>query len=452
VTTQKRRNADAGNIGAPDKDVGSSSTNHDTPPAEAARIIPSPDDVVVDLDPEARATVRRVQALHGVGRAITDAHGVLPASDGVPLARALRDVDRDRVARGEPALTDLAGLTSWALDLEAERDRIVPGGTFALDLPDTVPALWGDGDEVLWSEGEPLWVVGPVGIGKSTLALRLLLARVGVGPRDLLGWPVVPDDRPVLYVAADRPRQVARNVARMVTDQDRALLDDRVKVWTGGLDFALDTHPDRLASLALDLGVGSVFVDSLKDVVAGSLVDGEVGSRVNRALQNVVDADVQVMVQHHQTKHGKDGRAPKELADVYGSTFLTAGAGSVVLVWGRPGDPVARLHHLKAPMAQVGPLDVELTPDGQVVVREGRDLLGLLATAGRLSVKDAARLLYETEDPRDADISKTRRALDRLVTKGLAHKKDGQRGGKHGSTPATYTAVTSLLPPDDDGT
>jgi hypothetical protein len=41
--------------------------------------------------------------------------------------------------------------------------------------------------------------------------------------------------------------------------------------------------------------------------------------------------------------------------DVYGSTWLTAGTGSVILLNGEPGDPIVIMHHLKKPVAEGGP-------------------------------------------------------------------------------------------------
>jgi hypothetical protein len=41
--------------------------------------------------------------------------------------------------------------------------------------------------------------------------------------------------------------------------------------------------------------------------------------------------------------------------DVYGSTWLTAGTGSVILLHGEPGDPIVSMHHLKKPVAEGGP-------------------------------------------------------------------------------------------------
>ena len=52
----------------------------------------------------------------------------------------------------------------------------VDGGTFILDIPEAIPALWGDGDDVLWAQGESLMIAGPLGLGKTTLAILLMRA------------------------------------------------------------------------------------------------------------------------------------------------------------------------------------------------------------------------------------------------------------------------------------
>jgi replicative DNA helicase len=111
----------------------------------------------------------------------------------------------------------------------AER-RIVDGGAFLLDGPVDVPVLWGHENDVAWAAGESLLIVGPPGVGKSTLVQQLVLARIGLRG-SVLGWPVAPEPGRVLYVAADRPEQVRRSMARMVSPADRPVL--RSVSWCG---------------------------------------------------------------------------------------------------------------------------------------------------------------------------------------------------------------------------
>jgi hypothetical protein len=83
-------------------------------------------------------------------------------------------------------------------------DRLVPGGTFILDTPDHVPAVWGTGEHVLWAEGETLIVAGPTGVGKTTLIGQVLFARLARPARRIHRQPrPVPRLRPPV---ADPPR------------------------------------------------------------------------------------------------------------------------------------------------------------------------------------------------------------------------------------------------------
>ena len=71
-----------------------------------------------------------------------------------------------------------------ALAQKWERDddsrRLVAGGDFVLDEPETIPAVWGDGERVLWPEGEGVMITGHQGVGKTTIGQQLVLHRVGL--------------------------------------------------------------------------------------------------------------------------------------------------------------------------------------------------------------------------------------------------------------------------------
>lgn len=303
-----------------------------------------------------------------------------------------------------------------------EPGRMVDGATFVFAEPAELPAIWGSSDAPLWAEGEGLMLVGPDGVGKTTIAQQLLLARIGLRG-NCLGLTAKPAERRVLYIAADRPRQAARSLARMVTAAEKSELADRLLVWRGPLPFDLTASPRQLAEFANGLDIGTVFIDSLKDV-ALDLSKDEVGSRVNLALQELIARGIDTCVLHHQRKEGSDGKKPKRLADVYGSRWLTAGMGSVALIWGEPGDPVVDLTHLKQPADEVGPLRiVHEHTHGRSTVQEGPDLEQILAAANAgLTVADAARQLFELDlgKPTPSQTEKARRRLEKLVEHGRA--------------------------------
>src|SRR5207244_6417135 len=92
--------------------------------------------------------------------------------------------------------------------LQASRP-LTPGGTWALDVPPIPPAIIGSGADVFWSAGEYALLTGPEGVGKTTAACQIVLARLGVIPR-VLGLPVEPTSSRVVWLAADRAPQIRR--------------------------------------------------------------------------------------------------------------------------------------------------------------------------------------------------------------------------------------------------
>jgi energy-coupling factor transporter ATP-binding protein EcfA2 len=61
--------------------------------------------------------------------------------------------------------------------------QLKDGKAFVLEAPDHVPSVWGEDADVIWSEGEPLFVVGPQGVGKSTVLQQVALATLRGSPR-----------------------------------------------------------------------------------------------------------------------------------------------------------------------------------------------------------------------------------------------------------------------------
>lgn len=321
------------------------------------------------------------------------------------------------------------------------KGRLLPGGSFVLDQPREVPSLWGSGDRVLWARGESLMVVGPAGVGKSTLAQQVVIARLGI-TSTVLDLPVTPTSSRVLYLACDRPPQIARSFARMVRAVDRELLDDRLVIWKGPppLDFA--RHPGTLLEMAQAAGADTVIVDSLKDV-ALKLTDDEVGAGYNAARQRALVDGVELVELHHQTKRGAGGVGkPNTLADVYGSVWITAGAGSVLLVWGAAGDSVVEANHLKQPAEEVGPLQVlHDHAAGRTRVSRDADPLTLLAATPGLTAAQLASYLYVPDgsrQPKANEVEKGRRKLEGLVRKGLARREGASRGAVGGPPSSTY--------------
>jgi replicative DNA helicase len=324
--------------------------------------------------------------------------------------------------------------SSTRTDPPPAADRFKPGGTAILDEPDQVPAICGEDDEVLWTRGEPFLIVGSPGVGKTTIGQQLARARVGVGPDRVLGLPVEPDTRPVAYIAADRARQALRSFQRMTREQEREPLDLGLLLWEGPLPFTLSTEPDRFVPFLQERDIGTVFLDALGNV-ALDLTKDEAGARVAYAWQAAIAAGIEVVSLHHQRK--RDGQNPKRvrtLEDVYGSQWLTAAAGSVLVIDGDPGDLVVKARHLKQPASEVGPLELRHDHDrGRTYVIDGGNLTEAVGPNG-ITVAEAAHHLYGSSEPTKNEREKARRVLNRFVRQDrLALKDPGSR-----TEPAVY--------------
>lgn len=333
--------------------------------------------------------------------------------------------------------------TDLELTIAVNRARGVRGGA-VLDAPTEVESVWGDGSRSLWAKGEPFIICGPDGVGKTTLAQQLILHLTGTLGGEFLGFPVESSGK-VLYLACDRPTQALRSLRRMVTEDDRSQLDESLVIWRGPLPFDLGKNPMGLVALANYYGATKVIVDSLKDVAA-DLSKEEAGLGLNSAFQNCVATGIDVCGLHHQRKQQSGAGKPNHLSDVYGSRWITAGAGSVVMLWGEAGDLVVDLDHLKQPSETVGPLKVihdhlngvstvAETVDAWTVVRDARN--GVTAAG-------VAMVMFSEPSPNRNSIEKARRQLDRLAREGKVHRRDGAKGGKAGDNAATYFPLTVI--------
>jgi hypothetical protein len=331
--------------------------------------------------------------------------------------------------RSEPA---------WAADVRAESDAhaaiestaeqdvlpkaFKPGGSFFLQALDAPPAIWGRDGEVLWAEGEALVLAGPQGVGKTTIATQLIRARLGLQDT-VLGLPVQPGKK-CLILAMDRPAQFRRAGRRIFGGDDEDFLNEHLVVWEGPPPYDLAKRTDILAAMCDKAGADTVLVDSIKDGALG-ISNDEVGAGYNRARQKALAEGVQVLESHHVKKAGSNGGEPNTLADVYGSVWITAGAGSVIMLWGEAGDPVVTFRHLKQPMDEVGPLQlIHEHQSGVTTVRHSADLVDMARIGGvhGLTAAAAAEAMFETKKPTPAQREKARRKLDKLVAQKLLVK------------------------------
>jgi hypothetical protein len=326
--------------------------------------------------------------------------------------------------------------------------RVFDGASFLLAEDETPPAIWGSGDDILWARGEALIIWGPQGVGKTTIAGQLLAGALGILP-EVLGLPVVPTQKKVLYLAMDRPKQAKRSLKRLFKPEHEEILRERLVIWTGPppADFAV--VPETMLEMARTYEADMVFVDSLKDAAVGLSKD-EVGAGYNRARQLALSEGVEVVELHHPRKAGENGAKPDGINDMYGSTWIPSGAGSAVLLWGDAGDALIEFYHRKQPMNTVGPFKIEHDAHAgvsTVQVDDRQDLVALArrcATAG-ISAKDAAAALHDEPSPNDRQIASARRKLQDLEKKGMLVIRESSGSGGRGKASLWFPAA----PPED---
>lgn len=345
----------------------------------------------------------------------------------------------------EVSATTLTGTGGIATEIPADQMHPIWGShppnnaaNYLFDHEDTTTALWGNGEHILWAEGEALMIAGGMGLGKTTLAGQILRAQLGLDT-EVLGLPVIPAQGPILYLAMDRPRQIRRSMLRQFDETEREQLNN-LMIRPGPPIADIAVRPTLLAEMAHEAGATTIYIDSLKDAAIG-LSSDEVGAAYNRARQFALANDCQLCELHHLIKRNPNGGAPNSVADVYGSNWLTAGAGSVIMLTGDPGDPIIEFRHVKQPHTEVGPFRLLHNTDaGRFTIDHEVDLLVLAQSAGPsgLSPQAAASAIFEKDKPSRAQVEKARRRLDKLTDAGQLVRIEGMRGGAAGAGSANY--------------
>jgi AAA domain len=230
----------------------------------------------------------------------------------------------------------------------------VYNGVAFLEDVQTGDPVWGSGKTVAWAKNQGFMVFGSDGTGKSTLLQQIVFARLGVRAADVLGFPVAQDDdRSILYLALDRPAQIRESISRMVDLNDQDTYDTlkrRLVIIKGPVPFQCDDNPKAFVDWCLKLAgddCGMVIIDSVKDMVS-SCKEDVAGAGFNDTMQAFIAKGVEFGCAHHNRKENAQNTKPRNLADVYGSRWLTAGMGSVLNIWRNP-DASRDLTQLKTP-------------------------------------------------------------------------------------------------------
>lgn len=356
---------------------------------------------------------------------VPDWYRELYENDPAMQRRAIQrrfDQETDRINRLD--IDERERRRSSAVVKEVE---VLDGETFIFKEIIEIESYWGRGETVLWPKDEGLMIAGPQGIGKTTIEQNLLLRRVGIGQGALYGFPIDVDedeDHLYLYLAMDRPAQARRSIRRMVADNpvDREIVSNRLRFWAGPLPINPLARPETLldwATAYCGRVPAAIFCDSYKDLAVGLSKD-DVGASLNLMVQRLIIEGCQWVGAHHHRKRSGEARStvPQTLDDVYGSTWLTSGLGSVLMAWGEPGAQAIELHQLKEPSEKMLPLHLVHDPgSGWLGVDEDEQMepVTIIGRRGELgiTVRELAVELFGGHSRND--LTRARQTIRRLT-------------------------------------
>ncbi|MEU2168290.1 AAA family ATPase [Micromonospora chersina] len=307
--------------------------------------------------------------------------------------------------------------------------RLLDGWEFMDEDEGDETPVWGTQETPVWAVGEPLMIFGPNGVGKSTLSHQLVFARIGL-IKQVMGMPVTASPGKVFYVAADRPKQIKRAMRRLRKPEHREIIKERLIVHKGPLPFDVTIDKDALADLAQSHGATTIFIDSLKDVCSKPSNE-ESANGYNTARQEAIARGIEWVEDHHNRKASDDNKTPNTIEDVYGSRWLTAGAGSVICLWGEAGSTSVKLTQLKSPGGFLQPQDLTINhATGEIGAHVALGIVDVIRNGGKegITVADAARFFTGKDKPTKTEMEGARGKLNRLVKQGTAmtyeHKVD----------------------------
>ena len=333
-------------------------------------------------------------------------------------------------------------------DRRADDDKpiwtFIDGATFILDQPDTIPALWGDGTEVLWAEGESLMIAGPMGLGKTTLAVLLMRAQLGLGDGTVLGLPVAERDGKILYLG-DGPARTdrARHAPTVHRSTTAPCSPNGCSVWRGPPPADIARNPACWpGSPKPPTPTPST---STRSKTPPSACPTTKSAPDTTAPANIYSPTVcSSAEQHHTVKRNAGGGPPTAVADIYGSAWITNGTGSIVMLSGEPGDPIVGLRHVRAPADQVGPFQLLHDPDaGTLTIFHSTDLVELVAAAGfvGLTAKGAAAAMFDVVEPRQRPGRESAAAADETHRGRTAHIRRGRTRSRRASPAPGFRAA-----------
>ena len=184
-------------------------------------------------------------------------------------------------------------------------------------------------------------VLGPPGVGKSTLALRMAID-LALGRDKFLLWDIVNPQR-VMFLSMEMQhyelKEFFNDMDLPIDEQQR--LQENFFIWPIGNAYPLDT-PDQQIELLKYIRLfklDMIIIDSHSLAMYGSIKSDDDVKRLNSFLNEDVRKDnkCSYVFIHHPRKQGNiEQKRDVEQDDSYGSTFIVANAQTVITLVPKP--------------------------------------------------------------------------------------------------------------------
>jgi hypothetical protein len=177
-----------------------------------------------------------------------------------------------------------------------------------LDLPSIPEAIWGKGDQQLWTPGDPLHAWAPTGSYKTGgLGVPLAAFRAGaafdrLGHSDLWGFPVKSTDAGVLYLKWDRERQIDR-IASRYSHYLGLDLNDYIEFmpFSVARQEMLLNQPEDFIQAMFDAVLDTLIVDSLQNVIGHEFPEEKLSKYLN-FVKLAANAGIEIVTINHALK------------------------------------------------------------------------------------------------------------------------------------------------------
>ena len=200
--------------------------------------------------------------------------------------------------------------------------------------PEYIPIIGNKDAGLLWAKGAPLFIGGSEGTGKTVLLLQYIRA---VLHRELWldRFPVTPlsSNERLMILNMDRPEPLKIRLAQILEEVDLSLIPNKIKMLQmsemQGKNLVND--PTLLKDICAETGTTHLLIDGLDRLVTDITAD-QGGRAIADGMTHALSGGFHVMGTMHLVKSRDNAPANNRSRDLYGSQYLGASAGAIVIL------------------------------------------------------------------------------------------------------------------------